>query len=90
VDINLIPIPDSSCVEEILEGEIVLFFAKNSQAIFLNKSASVIWKLINKKHTVGDIISLLSKAYPDSATIEKDVFATLDMLFQNGLLISYD
>ena len=90
MDINLIPIPDSSCVEEILEGEIVLYSIKNSQAIYLNESASIIWKLINKKRTVGDIISLLSRAYPDSASVETDVYTTLDMLFQNGVLISYD
>ena len=90
MDLNLIPIPASSFIVEILEGEIVLYSVENSQAIYLNESASIIWKLINKKRTIGDIITLLSKAYPDNASIETDVNNTLDMLFENGVLISYD
>ena len=84
---NSILIRDTTCVEEILEGEIVLYSAKNSQAIYLNNTASLIWQLIDNKHTVDDIMKLLSDTYPEEATIQSDICQTLDILVQYGVVL---
>ncbi len=77
---------DDGCFEEHLDGEIVLYSATSSQAIYLNESASLIWQLIDKKNTVENIISLLSEAYPEVIDLKYDVLSTLDKLFQHGII----
>lgn len=77
---------DYGCFEENIDGEIVLYSATNSQAIYLNESASLIWQLIDQKNTVGDIISLLSAAYPEVIDLKYDVLSTLEVLFQHGVI----
>ena len=86
---NSILIRDTACIEEILEGEIVLYCTKNSQAIYLNESAALIWQLINNKHTVSNIITLICDAYPEENNIQSDIYDTLNVLTQHGVIV-YD
>ena len=53
----------------------------------LNDTAVLIWKLCTGEWTVGDIVHALSDKYPDAAAeIGKDVYRTLDLLQQEGVI----
>jgi Coenzyme PQQ synthesis protein D (PqqD) len=75
------------CLEEILEGEVVLYSASASQALYLNESASLVWMLINGERRLGLIIKLLSDAYPDVDNIRSDVASTVMSLIEHGAVL---
>jgi pyrroloquinoline quinone biosynthesis protein D len=76
----VIPKPDSECLEEVLEGEIVLYSSGMSKAVYLNESAALIWQLIDGKRSVDEMISLLIDAYPEVPNLKDDVMGILETL----------
>ena len=76
----MIPKPDSECLEEVLEGEIVLYSSGMSKAVYLNESAALIWQLIDGKRSVDEMISLLIDAYPEVPNLKDDVMGILETL----------
>lgn len=83
---QLIATRDPHCVEEILEGEIVLYGAGSAKAFYLNESAALVWQLIDDKRSVGEIRTLLADAYPEAATLDDDITATLQALREHGVV----
>lgn len=66
---------------EELDGEAVVYDRVGKRAIYLNETATVVWKLCNGRRTVADISTLLSKEYPESAAdIESDVSEAIDRM----------
>lgn len=57
--------------------------------ITLNKSATVVWRMADGKHTVGDIVEELQKLYQgvDAEVLFQDVENVLDRLAQKGSVI---
>lgn len=57
--------------------------------IKLNKSASVVWRLADGKHTIRDIVDELKKLYQgaDSEVLLQDVETVLDRLAEKGSVI---
>ena len=86
MDVNARPRRDPHCVEEILEGEIVLYGAGATQAFYLNETASLVWMLINGERTVGDITALLCEAYPEATTAREDVAGVMAQLLRHGVV----
>lgn len=73
--------------KESLSGEMVLFHPATQKILYSNRTSALIWGLCDGQRTVADIIQLLSKAYPDSASeIETDVCDTLLTFARQGAI----
>ena len=90
LDKNLIPQRDTECLEEVLEGEIVLYSSGMSKAFYLNESASLVWQLIDGKRSIAEITALLVGAYPESPNLESDVLSVLETLLTQRLVHFFD
>ncbi|GAB4455671.1 MAG: hypothetical protein Kow0070_04370 [Anaerolineales bacterium] len=72
---------------ETLNGEIVLLHPVRNIIIHGSQTSALIWQLCDGARTVGEIVKLLSAAYPDAADeIQADVPAAIQMLTQHGAL----
>jgi hypothetical protein len=83
---NLIPRRETGCVEEVLEGEIVLYSASSAKAIYLNESAALVWQLIDGERSIAQIESLLTDAYPEAVTLKDDVSQAIEVLRKHGVI----
>jgi hypothetical protein len=86
MDTNLIPQRDAGCVEELLEGEIVLYSACSAKALYLNESAALVWQLIDGERSIAQIESLLTDAYPEAVTLKDDVSQAIEVLRKHGVI----
>jgi hypothetical protein len=84
MDQSAIPRPrgDFKLVE--LEGESMLYRGEEGKALYLNETASMIWKLCDRRRTVAAIEDLLLQAYPDEPELSADVEAAFDLLLGHG------
>jgi hypothetical protein len=78
------------CLEEVLEGEVVLYSTIASQALYLNESASIVWMLINGERTLAAITNLISDAYIEIDDIQNDVVYIVNKLKDYGAVILHD
>ena len=86
---DLVPVPVADVKAEAIEGELLLYHARHTRAIYLNPTAAVIWSLCDGHRRVGDIIQLIGESYPESKdSLTEEVFATLAQLRDNGVLSS--
>lgn len=73
-------------VEE-MDHESLIYRRPSKTAIYLNDTATVIWKLCDGTRTMQQIGDLLAESYPDNAAeIRADVKATIDELVRSGVL----
>jgi hypothetical protein len=71
-----------------LDNELVLFNTESLNVLYLNESASVIWQLCDGKLTIGEMVTLLSEAYPEAAgTIASDIEETIKLFLDNHALV---
>lgn len=69
---------DDFQLEEI-DGEVLLYSPKATRSIYLNPSASLIWRLCTGEFSTEEIIESLQQQFPDQAgSIENDVVITLN------------
>jgi Coenzyme PQQ synthesis protein D (PqqD) len=72
---------------EWMDNESLIYRAPSKTAIYLNETATVIWKLCDGTRTVAEIIDLLVGAFPDSACeVRVDVQETIEELVRSGAL----
>ena len=72
---------------EQIDGELLLFHPGQTTIIYCNPTASLIWQLCDGRHTVQDIIQLLSAAFPEAATsIPAEIETTLQQFAQHGAI----
>lgn len=72
---------------ELLDSELLLYHPSQTQILYCNQTASLIWQLCDGQHTVQQIIDLLSAAFPAAdATIATDVMTTLQQFQQHGAI----
>lgn len=70
---------------ETIDDELLLYHPAETQVMYCNQTASLIWHLCDGQRTVGQIIVLLADAYPAAASdIEQDIRATLQRLADHG------
>ena len=63
---------------EKLENEILLYHPAKTQVLYLNETASLIWKLCDGTRTTAEITQLLEDAFPEhAAKIRDEVDSTL-------------
>lgn len=73
---------------EAMDGELLLYHLGETKILYLNDTASLIWYLCDGHQTVKQIVSLLQKAYPDSAdTMVADVEDTLRLFLSEGCIV---
>lgn len=57
------------------------------EAIYVNTTAALVWALSEGELTVGEIVELVSEAFPGQADqIRCDVLAALDRLAEHGVI----
>ena len=72
---------------EEIDGELLLYSPESTRSIYMNSTASIIWRLCDGKQSVGDIISLLEEAFPEaSESIENDVTESLQLFQSNNAI----
>ena len=73
---------------EKMDNELLLFNPQDLVVLYLNESASVIWQLCDGQHTIPQMASLISEAYPEAApNILGDVQETVKMFKDKGAVI---
>ena len=84
MDRSVIPRPrgDFTLVE--LEGESMLYRSEEGKALYLNETASMLWKLCDGQRSVAAIEALLREAYPDAPELSGDVEAAFDLFVGHG------
>jgi hypothetical protein len=83
---NLIPRREPGCVEEVLEGEIVLYSACSAKALYLNESAALVWQLIDGERSIAQMELLLTDAYPEAVTLTDDLSEAIEVLRKHGVI----
>ena len=73
---------DDFQLEEI-DGEVLLYSPKATRSIYLNPSASLIWRLCTGEFSAQEIIASLKEQFPEEAdTIADDVVTTLNQFVE--------
>ena len=79
-----IPQTASNFELEEIDGELLLYSPESTRSIYMNSTASIIWRLCDGKLTVGEIIELLIEAFPEAKdSIEKDVEDSINLFIEN-------
>jgi hypothetical protein len=69
---------------EEIDGEVLLYSPKATRSIYLNPSASLIWRLCTGEFSTQEIIDSLRDQFPEQAdSIEDDVMTTLDLFIES-------
>ncbi|BDD87741.1 PqqD family protein [Desulfofustis limnaeus] len=72
---------------EPFDNEVVLFTLNGGQVVSLNQTAHLVWRLCQQKMAVGEMIELLTEAYPDQAdVIRADVVTALTTMAEHGII----
>jgi hypothetical protein len=81
------PTTKSSFELEEIDGELLLYSPESTRSIYLNSTASIIWRLCDGNLTAEEIISLLTEAFPDAAdSIAQDVLDSLTLFEENNAI----
>src|SRR5439155_16948428 len=82
-----IPVQRHTFVLEEMDEEALLYHEGLKKTIYLNETATVIWKLCDGMRTVQEIIDLLNQAYADSGDrVDADVAEAVARLAGEGAL----
>jgi hypothetical protein len=82
---NLVPQQVSGFKIEIFDDEVLLYHQVKTRAVYLNKTAAVIWALCDGKNSIAEIENLLKKIYPETKdSIPEDINSTLKQLSEIG------
>lgn len=69
---------------EEIDGEVLLYSPKATRSIYLNPSASLIWRLCTGEFSTQEIIDTLREQFPEQAeSIADDVMTTLDQFVES-------
>lgn len=81
------PAPEVSVRE--IEGELLLFHPDHNDLFTMNSVGREIWKAINKKISVRNIIDQISDHFElESKTVEPDVLIFLKELAEKGFILT--
>jgi len=70
-----------------LDDELLLYHMNETQIMYCNQSASLIWQLCDGQHTVAEITTLISDAFPEALeTIADDITTTLQQFLEAGCI----
>lgn len=70
-----------------VDGAITLFHEPSRTALVLNETASDVWRLLDGRRTVGDIVGELARRYAaDTAAIRSGVNAAIRQLAEHHVI----
>jgi hypothetical protein len=82
-----VPKPMPGFQTESLDGEVVLLNPVSNVILHINQTGALIWQLCNGVRSVGEIIIILSEAYPEARKeIAVDVPEIIYQLADQGAL----
>jgi hypothetical protein len=85
--ISKTPTIQSNFELEEIDGELLLYSPESTRSIYMNSTASIIWRLCDGKLTIGEIVSLLQEAFPDAAeSMEADVIHSIELFVSNNAI----
>ena len=84
VDRQVIPRPRPGYKLAELEGESMLYHGAEGKALYLNETASMIWRLCDGTRSVGAIEGLIGDAYPDAPQLSADIDDAMRLLIEHG------
>ncbi len=73
-------------LETYIGDELLLFDPLVGRLFEINEIGGVIWKLLDGKHLIGEIILHLKKEYGDVKEVDKDLLVFLSRLFELNLV----
>ena len=84
---DTVPLPRGRYLIEEIDNECLIYRMPVKAAVYLNETATVIWRLCDGTRTAQEIATVLAEAFPDAAeSIAADVQATIDELIKIGTL----
>ncbi len=84
---NTTPKVKSNFELEEIDGELLLYSPESTRSIYMNSTASIIWRLCDGKLTIGEITELLKEAFPDATdSIEQDVVDSIELFVSNNAI----
>ena len=84
-NLDLVPTPQEGIELVELEGEGVLYCPETMKMVYLNDSASIIWRLCDGLRKVADIIDALADAFPEAINeVSLDVPEMIELLACEG------
>ena len=69
-----------------LDGEFMIYQSAEGRAVYLNETASLVWKLCDGQRSVAAIEGLLGEAYPDATELSADVESAVLKLLEHGVV----
>jgi len=82
--LNQIPHSADGFELEEIDGEILLYSPASTRSVYLNSTASLIWRLCDGQQSVGQIIEQLKDAFPEAQdSIEQDVVHSIQLFVDN-------
>lgn len=85
--LDKIPHPADGFELEEIDGEILLYSPSSTRSVYLNSTASLIWRLCDGRNSVRQIVDILSQAYPDAEKdMERDVSESIQQFIESGAI----
>ncbi|MGD9765894.1 MAG: PqqD family protein [Candidatus Binatia bacterium] len=69
-----------------LDGEFMLYHSAEAKALYLNETASLIWKLCDGQRSIEAIESILRDAYPEAPELRQDLDEVFRVLLEQGVV----
>ena len=67
--------------------ELVLYHFTTTRVVYLNDTASLIWRLCDGQRSIADIKTLIQEAYPSApGQVEADLQKTMAQLLESGAI----
>ncbi len=87
MDVNGIPIPDKEFTLEELDNELLLYHPTKTTTVYMNETASIIWRLCDGKRNIAEITDLIRDSYPEAGDrAREEVEATLQTFSDHGAI----
>ncbi|MGI9316716.1 MAG: pyrroloquinoline quinone biosynthesis peptide chaperone PqqD [bacterium] len=79
------PHPADGFELEEIDGEILLYSPSATRSVYLNSTASLIWRLCDGRQNVAEIVDQLKQAFPEAEqNIEQDVTRSIQLFIDNN------
>jgi len=87
IDKHLIPHQASGFMMEFFDDEVLIYHQVKTQAVYLNKTAALIWALCDGKNSIMEIEQLLISNYPEAKdSIPEHINLSLEDLIEIGAI----
>ncbi len=87
MDVNSIPVPDKEFTLEELDNELLLYHPTKTTTVYMNETASIIWRLCDGRRSIVEIAELIKDSYPEAGDrAREEVEETLQTFKDHGAI----